>query len=312
MPSALRSLHPAVASRVARMALARLGAGRYIGFDHVERRSGTWRGCRTASAREPAGSAGDGGSASGSCSGGACAAPASRTLFGFRCLFLVRSCSSRRAGRFRPSSGRRRLRHGRVTRAGRERGPSVGESRPEPWRLPLSVRSRQPGDRFRPAGMQRAPEEAAGLLRRPQNRREERDAVPLVVDRRRPDCVGRRARRGRGFSGHGAFARRDTLESKAVRRPRLNSTLKSLLFWMVLVVVGVLIWNFSTAFAVRGRPAFRSRSSSRRSTTGEVQTRRHHRQRDHRQATNGNAGDGTDKFRTYAPSAVRRPRQQAR
>src|SRR5436853_5561850 len=53
---------------------------------------------------------------------------------------------------------------------------------------------------------------------------------------------------GRGFSGHGAFTRRDTLESKAVRRPRLNSTLKSLLFWMVLVVVGVLIWNFSNAF----------------------------------------------------------------
>ena len=28
----------------------------------------------------------------------------------------------------------------------------------------------------------------------------------------------------------------------------MNSTLKSLLFWMVLIVVGVLIWNFSTAF----------------------------------------------------------------
>ena len=34
--SALRSLHPAVASRVVRIALARLGSGRYIGFDHVE------------------------------------------------------------------------------------------------------------------------------------------------------------------------------------------------------------------------------------------------------------------------------------
>ena len=28
----------------------------------------------------------------------------------------------------------------------------------------------------------------------------------------------------------------------------MNSTLKSLLFWMVLVVVGVLVWNFSTRF----------------------------------------------------------------
>jgi cell division protease FtsH len=31
----------------------------------------------------------------------------------------------------------------------------------------------------------------------------------------------------------------------------LNSTLKSLLFWMVLVVVGVLIWNFSANFQQR-------------------------------------------------------------
>ena len=28
----------------------------------------------------------------------------------------------------------------------------------------------------------------------------------------------------------------------------MNSTLKSLLFWVVLVVIGVLIWNFSTKF----------------------------------------------------------------
>jgi cell division protease FtsH len=33
----------------------------------------------------------------------------------------------------------------------------------------------------------------------------------------------------------------------------LNSTLKSLLFWMVLIVVGVLIWNFSTSFQPRER-----------------------------------------------------------
>jgi cell division protease FtsH len=34
----------------------------------------------------------------------------------------------------------------------------------------------------------------------------------------------------------------------------VNSTLRSLLFWMVLVVVGVLVWNFSTTFQVRERP----------------------------------------------------------
>ena len=33
----------------------------------------------------------------------------------------------------------------------------------------------------------------------------------------------------------------------------MNSTLKSLVFWMVLVVVGVLIWNFSTKFQRRRR-----------------------------------------------------------
>ena len=33
----------------------------------------------------------------------------------------------------------------------------------------------------------------------------------------------------------------------------MNPTLKSLLFWMVLVVVGVLIWNFSTNFQARDR-----------------------------------------------------------
>jgi cell division protease FtsH len=35
----------------------------------------------------------------------------------------------------------------------------------------------------------------------------------------------------------------------------VNSTLKSLLFWMVLVVVGVLIWNFSTKFQTHDRTA---------------------------------------------------------
>ena len=33
----------------------------------------------------------------------------------------------------------------------------------------------------------------------------------------------------------------------------MNSTLKSLLFWMVLVIIGVLIWNFSTKFQQHDR-----------------------------------------------------------
>ena len=34
----------------------------------------------------------------------------------------------------------------------------------------------------------------------------------------------------------------------------MNSTLKSLVFWMVLVVVGVLVWNFSTRFQTSAKP----------------------------------------------------------
>ena len=33
----------------------------------------------------------------------------------------------------------------------------------------------------------------------------------------------------------------------------MNSTLKSLVFWVVLVVVGVIIWNFSTKFQQQPR-----------------------------------------------------------
>ena len=34
----------------------------------------------------------------------------------------------------------------------------------------------------------------------------------------------------------------------------MNSTLKSLLFWMVLVVIGILIWEFSTNFQRNDTP----------------------------------------------------------
>ena len=33
----------------------------------------------------------------------------------------------------------------------------------------------------------------------------------------------------------------------------MSSTLKSLMFWMVLVVVAVVVWNFSTKFQTRER-----------------------------------------------------------
>jgi cell division protease FtsH len=81
----------------------------------------------------------------------------------------------------------------------------------------------------------------------------------------------------------------------------LNSTLKSLLFWMVLVVVGVLIWNFSTTFAGKSENPWPFSQFLKavddeqvasvvmvgHEITGTLKT--------------NTAGNGSDKFRTYAP-----------
>jgi cell division protease FtsH len=74
----------------------------------------------------------------------------------------------------------------------------------------------------------------------------------------------------------------------------VNSTLRSLLFWMVLVIVAVLVWNFSTTFQTRERPVtfsdFMSWVESGNVTTVTIA---------------GNEISGTTKadetFRTYAP-----------
>jgi cell division protease FtsH len=74
----------------------------------------------------------------------------------------------------------------------------------------------------------------------------------------------------------------------------LNSTLKSLLFWMVLVVVGVLIWNFSTTFQSRDKAVSFS-EFVKMLDEGQVQ----------KVVMTGNEILGTaksgEKFRTYAP-----------
>jgi len=81
----------------------------------------------------------------------------------------------------------------------------------------------------------------------------------------------------------------------------LNSTLKSLLFWMVLIVVGVLIWNFSTTFqrAENQIPfsVFLTHVNNQEvasvTITGNEITGT---------LTTSAGGDGGTKFRTYAPS----------
>ena len=74
----------------------------------------------------------------------------------------------------------------------------------------------------------------------------------------------------------------------------MNSTLKSLLFWMVLVVVGVLIWNFSATFQTRDKSITFS-EFVKLLDEGQIQ----------KVTLTGNEILGTqksgDKFRTYAP-----------
>jgi cell division protease FtsH len=80
----------------------------------------------------------------------------------------------------------------------------------------------------------------------------------------------------------------------------LNSTLKSLLFWMVLVVVGVLIWQFSVGL----RPSPSSIPFSefiKRVNAGDVVSV----VITGNEITGtmaGNSGNGSEKFRTYAPA----------
>jgi tRNA(Ile)-lysidine synthase len=60
------------------------------------------------------------------------------------------------------------------------RAPSVAVAL-EPLRLPLAIRSRQPGDRFRPLGLGHGKKLQDFLVDR-KVPREERDTLPLVVD----------------------------------------------------------------------------------------------------------------------------------
>ena len=74
----------------------------------------------------------------------------------------------------------------------------------------------------------------------------------------------------------------------------MNSTLKSLVFWMALVVVGVVVWNFSTTFQTSARPLSFSEFMAS-VDSGQID----------RVTITGNEITGVNKanenFRTYAP-----------
>jgi cell division protease FtsH len=79
----------------------------------------------------------------------------------------------------------------------------------------------------------------------------------------------------------------------------LNSTLKSLLFWMVLVVVGVLIWNFSAQFN-RNPRSITLTDFLKKVEAGEVAAVEIT-GNDIKGTYTTTGPDGNDQFRTYAP-----------
>jgi len=81
----------------------------------------------------------------------------------------------------------------------------------------------------------------------------------------------------------------------------LNSTLKSLLFWMVLVVVGVLIWNFSNTFAGKSETSWPFSQFLKAVEDDQVATVTMVGHEITGTLKTTTAGNGSDKFRTYAP-----------
>jgi tRNA(Ile)-lysidine synthase len=170
--SALRSLHPALASRVARIALARLGSGRYIGYDHVEG--------LLALAGQPEASA--------------VSLPGQQARRLADRLVLSRNGPRGFANSFRVplSIPGEVLLEAQGWAVSAELGSSLAglrssglevALRAEDVSLPLTVRSRCPGDRLRPAGMRGRRKKLQDLFVDRKIARHERDAVPLVVDR---------------------------------------------------------------------------------------------------------------------------------
>jgi tRNA(Ile)-lysidine synthase len=175
--TALRSLHPALAARVVREALARQAPGRFIGFDHVDRVLACVRGADSR----------------------AIDLPGQRAVRRGNVIVLgpprPRRREDRRANSFRYSLSI----PGEVTidnlgwmvsaeRVESPGGAGRGSARAaevmvaaDPLELPLSIRSRRAGDRFSPLGLGHRKKLQDFLVDR-KIPREMRDSLPLVVD----------------------------------------------------------------------------------------------------------------------------------
>ena len=175
--AALNALHPAIAARVVREALARLGSDRFIGFDHIQRflefaasardgaalslpgqqivRSGPWIEFRTEPRRSPEG------------------AEEGRTHFHFPLSIPGEVVLETQRLAVMAAWG-----------AGPEK--IIEEPRSSCLvtgaKLPLAVRSRRPGDRFHPPGLGGRSKKLQDYLVDRKVARPERDLLPLVVD----------------------------------------------------------------------------------------------------------------------------------
>jgi tRNA(Ile)-lysidine synthase len=206
---ALRSLHRALASRVARLALEVLAEGRFVGFDHVEGllelgagqslslpgQHAEWRGDRIRLVRWPrtplppfsnsfrvslsipgeAVLAAQGWAVS-AAPGSVSAALGSDPSRGARPAAEALGSDPVQFLRTRWAEGARR---GADSSSGPFLEATVDAAR---LTLPLIVRSRQPGDRVRPLGMGGREKKVQDVLVDRKIDREQRDSLPLVVD----------------------------------------------------------------------------------------------------------------------------------
>jgi tRNA(Ile)-lysidine synthase len=170
---ALRALPPALASRVARLALEGIVAGRFIGFQHIDRLVELAGGADGAAVTLPGVAATRRGVRI--VIGKAAAVPFSNS---FRFPLSIPG-EVAHAG-WAVSAGR--IEYPDAFPAPSSRGGIVGVAA-EPLALPLAVRSRRRGDRFKPLGMGGRGRKLQDFLVDRKVGRAERDALPLVVDR---------------------------------------------------------------------------------------------------------------------------------
>ena len=187
---ALTSLHPALASRVARIALSRFAGERFVGFDHVNALLEFARGGSGAALSLPRQQAVHRGGrivlqpsarpqreARGRSRRSRAAATADESnLFRFQ-LSIPGEVTLTKQGWAISAA----LLEGGPVGGLSARGHTAAVAAPD-LRLPLWVRNRRPGDRFRPLGMGGSEKKLQDFLVDRKVARATRDALPLVVD----------------------------------------------------------------------------------------------------------------------------------